>query len=91
MPRPIPAFSGVGHVIPTYHKIKDLTQRKYNSLLTLPPLAEQKRIVAKVDQLMALCDDLESQLAQSRKQNETLMQSILHHVFNGKEGEPCPI
>ncbi len=33
--------------------------RKY--LFALPPLEEQKRIVAKVDELMALCDDLETQ------------------------------
>jgi len=32
----------------------------------LPPLEEQKRIVAKVDQLMALCDDLEAKQTKKR-------------------------
>lgn len=33
----------------------------YSGVIPLPPLAEQKRIVAKVDELMALCDRLETQ------------------------------
>jgi type I restriction enzyme S subunit len=34
--------------------------------IRLPPLAEQKRIVAKVDQLMTLCDDLEAKQNKKR-------------------------
>lgn len=52
------------------------------TLLTpIPPLAEQKRIVAKVDQLMGLCDELEAQLRlaeeTSRKVAEALVAELL--------------
>ncbi len=43
----------------------------------LPPLAEQKRIVAKVDQLMALVDQLEMQLASSRRLATSLMNAVV--------------
>jgi type I restriction enzyme, S subunit len=57
---------------------------KQNQLLALPaalpPANEQARIVAKVDELMALCDKLEEQQADRRKLQGTVRQSIVHAV-----------
>jgi len=43
----------------------------------IPPLAEQHRIVAKVDELMALCDQLEQQQTHSIEAHQTLVASLL--------------
>ncbi len=43
----------------------------------LPPLAEQRRIVAKVEQLMALVDELETQLAASRATVKNLLEALV--------------
>jgi type I restriction enzyme S subunit len=51
-------------------------------LVPVPPVAEQKRIVAKVDQLMHLCDELETRLNQSKKDSEMLMRTVLHEAFS---------
>jgi len=48
-----------------------------NTLIPLPPLAEQHRIVAKVDVLMALCDQLEQQLNQADQQRRRLLEAVL--------------
>ncbi len=45
--------------------------------LPLPPLAEQHRIVAKVDELMALCDQLEQQQTNSNATHQTLVETLL--------------
>jgi type I restriction enzyme S subunit len=49
--------------------------------IPLPPLNEQKRIVAKVDQLMALCDDLETKLKKSQKRNDRLMEAVVSEML----------
>lgn len=51
------------------------------ALLPLPPLAEQQRIVAKVEELMALCDQLEQQTEQSLTAHQTLVEVLLNALF----------
>ncbi|HMP75479.1 MAG TPA: restriction endonuclease subunit S [Kiritimatiellia bacterium] len=46
----------------------------------IPPLAEQHRIVAKVDELMGLCDVLEARQEEARKTQAALTRSALHHL-----------
>jgi type I restriction enzyme S subunit len=45
--------------------------------IPLPPLAEQHRIVAKVDELMALCDRLEASLTTSDQTRTRLLEATL--------------
>lgn len=50
-------------------------------LLPLPPLAEQHRIVAKTNELMALCDRLEESLATRDDTHRRLLEAELHDVL----------
>ena len=57
---------------------KRVTRTYFESTpLPLPPLAEQQRIVAKVDELMALCDALEAQSAAAMAAHQTLVEILL--------------
>jgi type I restriction enzyme, S subunit len=56
------------------------TEQIGNIVIALPPLAEQHRIVAKVDELMALCDQLKAQLAEARQQHAQLASVLVEQA-----------
>jgi type I restriction enzyme S subunit len=51
--------------------------------IPLPPLAEQLRIVAKVDELMTLCDQLENQLVTTEADSRRLLEAVLRDALAG--------
>ncbi len=53
-----------------------------NLVVGLPPLAEQRRIVAKVDELMGLCDRLEAQLTDAQAESRRLLEAVLHRALS---------
>jgi len=52
-----------------------------NLVLALPPIAEQYRIVAKVDELMALCDQLKSRLSDAQTTRLHLADALVERAI----------
>jgi type I restriction enzyme S subunit len=52
--------------------------------IPFPPLAEQHRIVQKLDELMEYCNELEASIKQSQAQNEKLLQQVLREALRPK-------
>jgi type I restriction enzyme S subunit len=59
----------------------------FSGLLPLPPLAEQHRIVVKVDELMALCDQLENQHNNAAEAHEKLVAHLLGTLTQSQNAE----
>ena len=53
--------------------------------IALPPLSEQHRIVAKVDELMALCDQLEASLTDTAATRRRLLDALLAEALEPAE------
>ena len=57
-------------------------------LVPLPPLAEQNRIVVKLDDLMALCDQMEVRLSTIKNDSRRLLDALLAEALSGAHVEP---
>ncbi|MCP4417607.1 MAG: hypothetical protein GY805_13365, partial [Chloroflexi bacterium] len=66
---------GLGTTKTAQPNINSQTLRKIP--ISFPPLDEQKRIVAKVDELFALCDQLAGQLLAAENGRESLLDAVL--------------
>ncbi|HIF9134945.1 TPA: restriction endonuclease subunit S [Photobacterium damselae] len=65
-----------------------MNQAKMNSILVLlPPENEQRRIIAKVDELMALCDQLEQQTEASIEAHQLLVSTLLNTLTNSADAD----
>jgi type I restriction enzyme S subunit len=68
-----------GHGISMVH----MTKEKMELLeVPLPPLAEQHRIVAKVDELMTICDQLEGQITETEQDSRRFLEAVLNEALS---------
>lgn len=72
--------SGIAMIHMTKAKMEELA-------VPIPPLAEQHRIVQKVDELMALCDRLEQQTRDQHAAHETLVDALLDTLTQSKDAD----
>ena len=73
------AHGGVG--------LQHITKPKLQSIfLALPPLAEQRRIVARLDEMITLCDRLEAHLVAAEDARVRALDAMLHEALGPNTG-----
>jgi type I restriction enzyme S subunit len=72
----------------THGTCKLLTDDLFSLPIPIPPLAEQCRVIAKVDELMAVCDRLETQLTTAQTGASHLLEAVLHQALGSSDGAP---
>ena len=77
--------------IRTTSGVKNINSTEIGRLmLPLPPLAEQRRIVGKVDQLLGLCDELAARQAARREARERLVGATLDRLVSARSAAEFP-
>jgi type I restriction enzyme S subunit len=66
----------------THGTCKLLTDDLFSLPIPIPPLAEQCRIVARVDELRGLCDRLEERLTTAQAESRRLLDAILGQALH---------
>lgn len=75
-------IKAAGHGVSMVHMTKEKMEKL---VVPVPPLAEQHRIVAKIDELMALCDRLEAQQADAESAHAQLVQALLDSLTQASD------
>tara|TARA_B110001452_G_C14818683_1_gene285789 strand:+ start:106 stop:360 length:255 start_codon:yes stop_codon:yes gene_type:complete len=66
--------------------VQNLNVKKVRDLIIpIPPLAEQSRITTKIDELIALCDELKSLIHKSSIKQNHIADVLVSKVLNSKE------
>jgi type I restriction enzyme S subunit len=65
----------------TSSSMKNISREVMNNLpIPIPPLAEQQRIVTKIFQVMALCDNLEKQIDNANSKQTNLLNAVMTKI-----------
>ncbi|MCM8743439.1 restriction endonuclease subunit S [Pseudomonas koreensis] len=75
-------IKAAGHGVSMVHMTKEKMEKL---VVPVPPLAEQDRIVAKVDELMALCDRLEAQQTDAESAHAQLVHALLNSLTQASD------
>ena len=79
------SIKGLANSLATGTTFKELSGKAFAKLpIPLPPLAEQRRIVAKIEELFSELDAGEESLRRARRQLGVYRQSLLKQAFEGK-------
>ncbi|MFT6863596.1 MAG: type I restriction enzyme S subunit [Akkermansiaceae bacterium] len=83
------SIRGLANSVATGTTFKELSGKAFAKLpFSLPPLAEQKRIVLKIEELFSELDAGEESLRRARRQLGVYRQSLLKQAFEGKLTAP---